>query len=146
MPLLDVAASWAERWDAHPPHRTKKQGLDCSHPAPAPGVWDAELTALAQLLERSAAAQAAAAAGGGGAADGKKQGRRRRNKLSRLRTDAEARACDGVCAWTVRPHKDGELLIEREGISKLGGAKDLGSWMRAKEGGAAAREKAGRLW
>jgi hypothetical protein len=86
------------------------------------------------------------AAGGGGAADGKKQGRRRRNKLSRLRTDAEARACDGVCAWTVRPHKDGELLIEREGISKLGGAKDLGSWMRAKEGGAAAREKAGRLW
>ena len=38
------------------------------------------------------------------------------------------------------------LLIEREGISKLGGAKDLGSWMRAKEGGAAAREKAGRLW
>ena len=56
------------------------------------------------------------------------------------------RACDGVCAWTVRPHKDGELLIEREGISKLGGAKDLGSWMRAKEGGAAAREKAGRLW
>ena len=64
----------------------------------------------------------------------------------RLRTDAEARACDGVCAWTVRPHKDGELLIEREGISKLGGAKDLGSWMRAKEGGAAAREKAGRLW
>ena len=81
-----------------------------------------------------------------GAADGKKQGRRRRNKLSRLRTDAEARACDGVCAWTVRPHKDGELLIEREGISKLGGAKDLGSWMRAKEGGAAAREKAGRLW
>ena len=72
--------------------------------------------------------------------------RRRRNKLSRLRTDAEARACDGVCAWTVRPHKDGELLIEREGISKLGGAKDLGSWMRAKEGGAAAREKAGRLW
>ena len=48
--------------------------------------------------------------------------------------------------FTFMPHKDGELLIEREGISKLGGAKDLGSWMRAKEGGAAAREKAGRLW
>ena len=95
-----------------------------------------------EVLDDDAAARRRA----GVAADGKKQGRRRRNKLSRLRTDAEARACDGVCAWTVRPHKDGELLIEREGISKLGGAKDLGSWMRAKEGGAAAREKAGRLW
>ena len=44
---------------------------------------------------------------------------------------------------------NGQLKLENDAlktISKLGGAKDLGSWMRAKEGGAAAREKAGRLW